>query len=79
LELGYRHIDTAFAYQNETAIGTTLKKWFDSGKLKREDVFIVTKVSHYCAGDKMKKNEMGRACNAYGGGEKQVLGFSGET
>lgn len=45
LEVGYRHIDTAFMYQNEAAIGNTLKKWFDSGKLKREDVFIVTKVS----------------------------------
>jgi len=45
LEVGYRHIDTAFMYQNEAAIGKTLKKWFDSGKLKREDVFIVTKVS----------------------------------
>lgn len=44
LELGYRHIDTAFMYQNEAEIGTTLKKWFDSGKLKREDVFIVTKL-----------------------------------
>jgi diketogulonate reductase-like aldo/keto reductase len=46
LEQGYRHIDTAFMYQNEAAIGKTLKKWFDSGKLKREDVFIVTKVSN---------------------------------
>jgi diketogulonate reductase-like aldo/keto reductase len=45
LEVGYRHIDTAFMYQNEAAIGKTLKKWFDSGKLKREDVFVVTKVS----------------------------------
>ncbi|XP_069688686.1 prostaglandin F synthase 2-like isoform X2 [Periplaneta americana] len=31
-------------YQNEEAIGKTLKKWFDSGKLKREDIFIVTKL-----------------------------------
>jgi diketogulonate reductase-like aldo/keto reductase len=45
LEVGYRHIDTAFFYRNEAAIGNTLKKWFDSGRLKREDVFIVTKVS----------------------------------
>jgi diketogulonate reductase-like aldo/keto reductase len=46
LELGYRHIDTAYMYQNEAAIGKTLKKWFDSGKLKREDIFIVTKVGN---------------------------------
>ncbi|XP_069688682.1 1,5-anhydro-D-fructose reductase-like isoform X2 [Periplaneta americana] len=44
LEVGYRHIDTAFMYQNEEAIGKTLKKWFDSGRIKREDVFIVTKL-----------------------------------
>ncbi|XP_069688684.1 1,5-anhydro-D-fructose reductase-like [Periplaneta americana] len=44
LELGYRHIDTAYMYENEAAIGKVLKKWFDSGKLKREDIFIVTKL-----------------------------------
>jgi len=31
----------------------------------------------YCAGDKIKKNEMGRACSAYGGGERFVQGFGG--
>jgi alcohol dehydrogenase (NADP+) len=30
---------------NEFVIGKVLKKWFDSGKIKREDLFIVTKVS----------------------------------
>jgi diketogulonate reductase-like aldo/keto reductase len=45
LELGYRHIDTAYLYENEAAIGKILKKWFDSGRLKREDIFIVTKVN----------------------------------
>ncbi|XP_049768473.1 1,5-anhydro-D-fructose reductase-like [Schistocerca cancellata] len=44
LEAGYRHIDTAFLYRNEREIGATLKKWFNSGKLKREDVFVVTKL-----------------------------------
>lgn len=45
LEVGYRHIDTAYEYFNEHVIGKVLKKWFDSGKLKREDVFITTKLS----------------------------------
>ncbi|XP_049946120.1 1,5-anhydro-D-fructose reductase-like isoform X1 [Schistocerca serialis cubense] len=44
LETGYRHIDTAYVYGNEAEIGQALKKWFDSGKLKREDLFIVTKL-----------------------------------
>jgi hypothetical protein len=29
--------------------------------------------------DKIKKNEMGVACGAYGGGERRVQGFGGET
>ncbi|XP_018579931.1 aldo-keto reductase family 1 member C13-like [Anoplophora glabripennis] len=44
LELGYRHIDTAYGYKNEVFIGRVLKKWFSSGKLKREDIFITTKL-----------------------------------
>lgn len=43
--MGYRHIDTAARYQNEEIIGKVLKKWFDSGKLKRDDVFVTTKLS----------------------------------
>ena len=44
LEAGYRHIDTAPAYENEHVIGKVLKSWIDSGKVKREELFIVTKV-----------------------------------
>lgn len=44
LENGYRHIDTAFRYRNEHIIGKVLKRWFNSGKLKREDLFITTKL-----------------------------------
>jgi diketogulonate reductase-like aldo/keto reductase len=39
LELGYRHIDTAQAYENEESVGTALR---DSG-LPRDAVFITTK------------------------------------
>ncbi|KAF5298739.1 hypothetical protein FQR65_LT09608 [Abscondita terminalis] len=44
LNCGYRHIDTAFNYHNEEAIGNALKEWFASGNGKREDVFITTKL-----------------------------------
>ncbi|XP_018579941.1 aldose reductase-like [Anoplophora glabripennis] len=47
LSLGYRHIDTAFAYDNEVFIGSVLQKWFSSGKLKREDIFVTTKLPMY--------------------------------
>ena len=40
LSVGYRLIDTAQAYQNEEGVGNALRK---SG-LKREDLFLVTKV-----------------------------------
>lgn len=36
LKVGYRHIDTATAYNNESIIGKVLKEWMSSGKLKRE-------------------------------------------
>lgn len=44
LDCGYRLIDTAEAYHNEKEIGDALQEYFKSGKLKREDVFITTKV-----------------------------------
>jgi hypothetical protein len=36
-------------------------------------------LTQYCAGDKIKKNEMGGACSVYGEGERCVQGFGGET
>ncbi|XP_023311655.1 alcohol dehydrogenase [NADP(+)]-like isoform X2 [Anoplophora glabripennis] len=47
LEEGYRHIDTAFNYNNEESIGNALQKWFSSGKGKREDLFITTKLPNF--------------------------------
>lgn len=40
LKLGYRHIDTAHAYQNERGVGQAIK---ESG-LKREEIWITTKL-----------------------------------
>ncbi len=40
LQTGYRHIDTAAAYENEAGVGQALR---DSG-LAREDVFVTTKL-----------------------------------
>lgn len=44
LEAGYRHIDAAPVYLNEIAIGRALKKWMDANKIKREDIYITTKL-----------------------------------
>ena len=44
LEIGYRHIDTANLYKNESDIGDELQDWFKKGKLKREELFVTSKV-----------------------------------
>ncbi|VDO80474.1 unnamed protein product [Soboliphyme baturini] len=44
LDIGYRHIDCAELYENQTEIGATLAKQFSSGKLRRDEVFITSKV-----------------------------------
>ncbi len=44
LYAGYRHIDTAAAYDNETDIGEALAEVFAEGKIFREDVFITSKL-----------------------------------
>lgn len=44
LECGYRHIDCAWIYQNEKEIGTALKNIFNTGPIKREEVFVTSKL-----------------------------------
>ena len=44
IETGYRLFDTASAYQNEQAVGDGCHAMIDQGKVKREDLFITTKV-----------------------------------
>uniref|UniRef100_A0A8R1XPH6 Aldo_ket_red domain-containing protein n=1 Tax=Onchocerca volvulus TaxID=6282 RepID=A0A8R1XPH6_ONCVO len=44
LDAGYPLIDTAYIYRNEAIIGKVLQEYFTSGKLKREDIFITTKL-----------------------------------
>ncbi|VDP84121.1 unnamed protein product [Echinostoma caproni] len=44
LEAGYRLIDCAFFYENEKAIGEAIKEALESLKLKREDIFVTSKV-----------------------------------
>ncbi|KAJ9144535.1 Glycerol 2-dehydrogenase (NADP(+)) [Pleurostoma richardsiae] len=45
LEVGYRHFDCAWFYQNEGEVGDAIHDYLASHKeLKREDIFICTKV-----------------------------------
>jgi 2,5-diketo-D-gluconate reductase B len=44
LKMGYRHLDTAERYNNEEWVGEGLRQGFAETGLKREDVFVTTKV-----------------------------------
>ncbi|XP_041969140.1 aldose reductase-related protein 2-like [Aricia agestis] len=44
LEAGYRHIDTAAAYENEKAIGRALNRWIGNDPDRRKELFVVTKL-----------------------------------
>jgi diketogulonate reductase-like aldo/keto reductase len=44
IEAGYRHVDTASMYGNETEVGAALKRAFAGELVRREDVFVTTKL-----------------------------------
>ena len=56
--MGIRHIDTAFIYLNEAAVGSVVidATSISSGSLKREDFFISTKLwNTYHSRERVKK------------------------
>ncbi|MFN3354166.1 MAG: aldo/keto reductase [Brevundimonas sp.] len=55
LEIGYRHIDTAWIYKNEKAVGEGIR---ESG-VPREEIFLTTKiwVAHFADGDVQRQAE----------------------
>ncbi len=44
LEVGFRHLDCAERYRNEKAVGDTMQAAFKVGTIRREDVFVTTKL-----------------------------------
>ena len=48
IDIGYRHFDCAWVYGNEADVGKAIKEKIDSGVVKREELFITTKVATEC-------------------------------
>ena len=46
VEVGYRHLDTASLYANETEVGQAAANAIAKGAVKREDLFITSKLWH---------------------------------
>ena len=44
LEAGFRQLDSSERYRNEKAVGEAIQEVFKEGKIKREEVFIATKL-----------------------------------
>ncbi|XP_043120121.1 aldose reductase-related protein 2 [Puntigrus tetrazona] len=50
---GYRHIDTAYCYGVETAVGKAIQSMIQQGIIRRQDMFIVSKLwgTHHASED----------------------------
>jgi diketogulonate reductase-like aldo/keto reductase len=44
LETGFRHLDCAERYRNEEAVGDAMQAVFKAGMIRRDDVFVTTKL-----------------------------------
>ena len=44
LRIGYRHIDTAWIYKNEAAVGDGIRDAIAAGHVTRDEIFLTTKI-----------------------------------
>ncbi len=63
LRIGYRHIDTAWIYRNEKAVGDGIRDAIEAGHLARDDLWLTTKiwVDHFQRDALLKQAEESRA------------------
>ena len=57
LRIGYRHIDTAWIYKNEAAVGDGIRDAIEEGVVTRDDIWLTTKiwVEHFNDGPLQKQ------------------------
>ncbi len=58
IRLGYRHLDSATAYQNEEVVGKAIKRALHEGLVTRDELFVTTKLWN----KNMSKDEVIPAC-----------------
>lgn len=46
IDAGFRHIDSAYFYQNEEELGLAIRSKIADGTVRREDIFYTSKVLH---------------------------------
>ena len=64
LRIGYRHIDTAWIYHNEAAVGDGIRDAIAAGHVAREDIWLTTKiwVAHFDRKGLLKQARESAAC-----------------
>lgn len=63
---GYRHIDCASVYGNETAVGEGLKQGMQEAQISRSDIFLVSKVWNSDQGYDKTKQAFAKTCSDLG-------------
>ena len=62
IDVGYRHVDTAAIYRNETSVGEAIRQ---SG-IKREEIFVTSKVWNKCRGYELAMSGFERSMEKLG-------------
>jgi len=66
IDVGYRHIDTAYFYQNEAEIGKAIREKIEEGAVTRADLFIVTKLWNIHHAPELVEKQCRRQCELLG-------------
>lgn len=66
LKAGYRHIDTATAYGNEESVGRAINDFLKDGEVRREELFITTKLHNKEHGYEATKAAISRSLDLMG-------------